>query len=66
VIEPPKFQTFDDPSTTLYEIFGDYGIKDKKEIEKPLVLWYDFTPYNNKDPVLLCLMVKDPETGKTI
>ena len=63
---PPLYKTYDDPSMTIYDIFKEYGFENKKEIDKPLTLWYDFTPYNSKDPVLLCLMIKDPDTGKTI
>ena len=62
----PKYKTYTDPSMTLYEIFDDYGVKNKKEVDKAKVLWYDFTPYNSKDPILLSLMIKDKETGKTI
>ena len=49
---------------TLYEIFQEYGVDMKRELDeeteeakKPRgTLFYDFTPYNSKDPVLLSLM----------
>jgi hypothetical protein len=30
------------------------------------VLYYDFHPFNSTEPILLALMVKDPDTNKTI
>ena len=65
VEQAPQFKTFDNSSTTLHEIFGTYGVDMKKELEEDTeeaknaqgTLYYDFTPYNSKDPVLLSLMV---------
>jgi hypothetical protein len=57
---------------TLFEIFGQYGCELKSQLEDEanahlhFVLWYDFKPYNSKDPVLLALMYKDPITNRTI
>ena len=76
----PEYRTFDDPSMTIFDIFGEYGRDSKKEIDgvctkdtdddgNPVDKWdpepdkdsmkelyYDFTPFNAKDPVLLSLM----------
>ena len=42
-----------------------YGYKDKEEAdEHPVKVYYDFHPFNNKDPVLLTLMVTDPKSKK--
>ena len=45
---------------TIFEIFGEYGKETKAEIEEApeckKTLYYDFTPFNAKDPVLLSLM----------
>ena len=55
---------------TLFEMFGEYGcnlkseLKDHPELHKDL--WYDFKPYNSKDPVLLALMHKGKNDEKTI
>ena len=65
----PQYKTFDNSSTTLYEIFGQYGVEMKKELEDDTeeaknargTLYYDFTPYNSKDPVLLSLMTAKHE-----
>ena len=58
--EEEKYKTYDTESMTLFDIFGEYGTVDKKEVdENPefcKTLFYDFTPYNSKDPVLLSLM----------
>ena len=63
---PPPYKTFDNPSMTLFEIFGEYGLEMKKDFEDAEkeeeakksrgTLYYDFTPYNSKDPILLSLM----------
>ena len=62
---PPPYKTFDNPSMTLHEIFGQYGVEMKRDLEDEEneeaknargVLFYDFTPYNSKDPILLSLM----------
>ena len=67
--QPPQYKTFDNSSTTLYEIFGEYGVEMKKELDEETeeakkargTLYYDFTPYNSKDPVLLSLMTAKHE-----
>ena len=45
---------------TIFEIFGEYGKETKAEVEEApecqQKLFYDFTPFNAKDPVLLSLM----------
>ena len=70
VEEEPKFKTYSDPSMTLFDIFEEWGCENKKDLPERedlhKVLWYDFKPFNSKDPVLLALMYKDPETGRTI
>ena len=73
VQEPPKYKTYDNPSMILFEIFETYGVELKSELddeecakEFSRELWYDFKPYNSKDPVLLALMHKDYATGRTI
>ena len=60
-----RYPCYDEPTTTLYDIFQDEG-SDRKADAPEVELWYDFHPYNIKDPILLTLMVKDPITGKTI
>ena len=49
-----------DPSALIYDVFGEYGVTDKKEVDEnpdcQKELYYDFTPFNSKDPVLLSLM----------
>ena len=56
----PEYVSYDNPSMTIFEIFDDYGKETKAEVdEEPLCqkkLFYDFTPFNSKDPVLLSLM----------
>ena len=32
--KPPQYKTFDNSSTTLYDIFGEYGVEMKKELEE--------------------------------
>ena len=63
--EPPAYKTFENSSATLYDIFGQYGVEMKKELEENETdeakaargtLYYDFTPYRANDPVLLSLM----------
>ena len=67
-----KYKTYDNPSMTLFDIFGKYGCEKKSELDDEefadlhFTLWYDFKPYNSKDPVLLALMYKDPSTNRTI
>ena len=44
-----------------------YGYPDKTEAdEHPVKVFYDFHPYNNKDPVLLTLMVTDPKSKEKV
>jgi len=39
-----------------------YGFPTKDEADEvPVKVFYDFHPFNNKDPVLLTLMVSDPK-----
>ena len=56
----PEYIQYEDPKTTLFDIFQEYGKETKAEIEEDpnckKELFYDFTPYNSKDPVLLSLM----------
>ena len=56
----PDYIQYENPSMTLYEIFQDYGKETKNEVDEDPAsqkkLFYDFTPYNSKDPVLLSLM----------
>ena len=63
--EPPQYRTFENSSATLFDIFGQYGVEMKKELEENETdeakasrgtLYYDFTPYRANDPVLLSLM----------
>ena len=53
---------YDNDSVYLYEIWdGFQGFKSKKEAELEVnqkVLWYNFTPHDKKDPILLTLMNK--------
>ena len=65
VEEPPAYRTFENSSATLFDIFGQYGVEMKKELEENETdeakasrgtLYYDFTPYRANDPVLLSLM----------
>ena len=61
---PPPYKTFDNASMTLFEIFNEYGVEMKNDLKDDTeeakksrgVLYYDFTPYNSKDPILLSLM----------
>ena len=61
---PPPYKTFDNSSATLHDIFDNYGVEMKRELEEDTdeakaakgTLYYDFTPFNSKDPVLLSLM----------
>ena len=58
----PDYVQYEKQGMTIYEIFGLYGKETKAECEDPedetcrKELYYDFTPYNSKDPVLLSLM----------
>ena len=55
-----EYKEYTNPGATIYDIFGVYGVENKSEIEAnpgcSIDLWYDFTPFNSKDPVLLSLM----------
>ena len=59
----PDYVEYADPSMTIYEIFNNYGKKTKPEVnEDPdcqKELYYDFTPFNSKDPVLRSLMTRN-------
>ena len=56
----PDYVSYEEPHMTIFEIFGDYGKETKAEVdedpESQKKLFYDFTPFNSKDPVLLSLM----------
>ena len=56
----PDYVSYDEKAMTIFEIFGEYGKETKAEIddapECQMKLFYDFTPFNSKDPVLLSLM----------
>ena len=56
----PDYVQYEDDVATLYDIFGTYGRETKAEVEEDpenqKELYYDFTPFNSKDPVLLSLM----------
>ena len=56
----PDYVSYDNPSMTIYDIFGNYGKETKAEVDADpacqMKLFYDFTPFNAKDPVLLSLM----------
>lgn len=56
---------FNDPKTSLWEIFKTLGEPTKKQAREHM-LYYDFHPFNSTEPILLALMVKDPDTNKTI
>jgi len=50
----------DNDSLYLHQVFGGFtGVKTKqlaKEKENMKIVWYNFHPYDNKDPILLTLM----------
>jgi hypothetical protein len=50
---------YHDEALTLFEILGGHWGSEDKEDAEEMDLWYDFTPYNSKDPILLCLMARD-------
>ena len=56
----PEYCSYDEPAMTIFEIFNEYGKETKAEVEEAeecrKTLYYDFTPFNSKDPVLLSLM----------
>ena len=58
--EAPEYVQYENPSMTLFDIFQEYGKETKNEVDEDPTcqksLYYDFTPYNSKDPVLLSLM----------
>ena len=47
---------------TIHEIFDTYGKETKAEVDEDKelqkTLFYDFTPFNSKDPILLSLMTR--------
>ena len=55
----PEYLEFSDPSMTIYDIFKEYGKPTKAEADEAeeckKELYYDFTPFNAKDPILLSL-----------
>ncbi len=60
---------FNDIKMTLFQIFKTYGYKTRDESrgkDKEVTLFYDFHPYNSTEPILLALMIKDPDSQKTI
>ena len=58
----PDYIEFTDKKMTIYDIYKTYGKETKNEVdEEPefqKILYYDFTPFNSKDPILLSLMTK--------
>ena len=64
-MQPLGYVDFSDKdSESLFKIFdGHWGEEDKEDAEEK-VLWYDFTPYNVKDPILLALMSRDHKAPK--
>jgi hypothetical protein len=52
---------FDEIRISLYDIFKTYGGETRSEAPE-CTLYYDFDPYNSKEPILLALMVKDGDT----
>jgi hypothetical protein len=56
-----RLHRYNDIKVSLFEIFKTYGEKTRK-IAKEHILYYDFHPFNSTEPILLALMIKDPET----
>lgn len=56
--EGQELRTFSDDAQYLYELFpGFTGHKTKMEAAQHCkTVWYNFSPYDKKDPVLLTLM----------
>ena len=56
----PDYVEYDDERMTIFDIFQEYGKESKLEAAEDdnckKTLFYNFTPYNAKDPVLLSLM----------
>ena len=50
---------YTDDALTLFEVFDSHWGHEEKEDAEEMDLWYDFTPYNSKDPILLALMARD-------
>jgi len=54
-----EYTLYDDPAMTIYDIYKIYGLPSKSEVsDDPTCqkeLYYDFTPFNSKDPVLRSL-----------
>ena len=42
----------EDYSKTLFEVFGEHWGTPKKVDAEERFFWYDFTPFNAKDPLL--------------
>ena len=59
----PDYIEYPDEKMTIFEMFGEYGKETKAEVEEDenskKELYYDFTPFNAKDPVLLSLMTSE-------
>jgi len=59
VRKEPEVVEYNNDSQTLFDIFeGHWGAEEKEDAETR-ELYYDFTPYNVKDPILLALMARD-------
>ena len=56
----PDYVEYTEEGMTIYDIFGNYGLETKGMVDEDEAcqkeLYYDFTPFNSKDPVLLSLM----------
>lgn len=57
----PDYVEYDDIDAMIYDIFKEFGAETKDEADQEpdkyyKELYYDFTPFNAKDPVLLSLM----------
>ena len=55
----PEIIEYSNNSQTLFDVFGGHWGTEEKEDAETKELWYDFTPYNVKDPILLALMARD-------
>ncbi len=66
----PDYTEFTDNTMTIFEIFEEYGLDSKRLVdedetkESQKTLYYDFKPFNSKDPILLSGMNRPaaPET----
>ena len=56
----PEYVEYEDTQMKIFDIFKIYGRETKAEVEEDKEcqkeLYYDFKPFNSKDPVLLSLM----------